>query len=126
VLSEQEFGQAVRDALREISHPNSLRNNPLLQSRLIIEKVGASLALPERIAALQTLVKKAADGLQHSSRDARLYRVLYHTYLSPAPTQEQAAELLDLPFSTYRRHLKSAIERVAEIMWQWELAGAEI
>jgi long-chain acyl-CoA synthetase len=42
--------------------------------------------------------------------------------LQPAPTQEVAAELLDLPFSTYRRHLKSAIERLTEVLWNQELS----
>jgi hypothetical protein len=123
VLSEQDFVTAVREALRDITHPNALRNNPLLQSKLVMERVGANANAAERIAALQSALKKAAEGLQQSGRDAKLYRVLYHTYLNPAPTQEQAAELLDLPFSTYRRHLKASIERVAETLWQWELGG---
>ena len=65
---------------------------------------------------LQTLLKEAADILQQVPRDVKFYRVLYHTCLHPAPTQEQAAELLDLPFSTYRRHLKTAIERVNDCL----------
>jgi hypothetical protein len=52
----------------------------------------------------------------------KLYRALYHTYLQPAATQELAAELLDLPFSTYRRHLKASIERLTALLWQQELA----
>jgi hypothetical protein len=47
----------------------------------------------------------AAQVLESSPRDRRGYRVLHHTYLHPAPTQAVAAELLDLPMSTYRRHL---------------------
>jgi len=123
VLSEQDFVTAVRDALRDMTHPNALRSNPLLQSKLIMERTGANANALERIAALQSALKKAAEEIQQSGRDAKLYRVLYHTYLNPAPTQEQAAELLDLPFSTYRRHLKASIERVAETLWQWELGG---
>jgi predicted DNA-binding protein (UPF0251 family) len=46
--------------------------------------------------------------------------------LHPVPTQEQAAELLDLPFSTFRRHLKHGVTRVAEILWQWELEGLSV
>ena len=80
--------------------------------------------MPERVTALQALIKKAAEQLQESARDAKLYRVLYHTYLHPAATQEQVSEMLDLPFSTYRRHLKSSIERVCEILWQWEISGS--
>ncbi|NJL21123.1 MAG: hypothetical protein HC895_10360 [Leptolyngbyaceae cyanobacterium SM1_3_5] len=37
--------------------------------------------------------------------------------MQPAATQEKAAELLDLPFSTFRRHLKAGITRVTEILW---------
>ncbi|GAA3220480.1 hypothetical protein [Nonomuraea helvata] len=40
------------------------------------------------------------------------------------PTQEAAAERLGLPYSTYRRHLVSGIERVCEDLWRRELYGA--
>ena len=70
------------------------------------------------------MLDEAAELLKASPREVKLYRVLYHTYLHPASTQEQAAELLDLPFSTYRRHLKAAVARLAEMLWQWELPGA--
>ena len=121
VLSEPEFAAAVQEALRDYARPDSLRGSPLLQSRLVVESVGANAGSRERIAALQSLIKQATESLQATPREAKFYRALYHTYLQPAPTQEQAAELLDLPFSTYRRHLKSGIERVVEILWQKEL-----
>jgi hypothetical protein len=35
-----------------------------------------------------------------------------------------AAELLNLPFSTYRRHLKEGIENVVETLWKGELGLA--
>ena len=35
--------------------------------------------------------------------------------------QEAAAELIDVPFSTYRRHLHTAIERVTATLWRKEL-----
>jgi len=41
--------------------------------------------------------------------------------MHPAPTQEAAAELLDIPFSTYRRHLTSGIQRLTEILWREEV-----
>jgi hypothetical protein len=52
-----------------------------------------------------------------------LYHALHHTYFEPAPTQETAAELLDLPFSTYRYHLTNGIRRITEWLWQRELYG---
>ena len=49
----------------------------------------------------------------------------YHTYLQPAATQEQAAEVLDLPFSTYRRHLRSGIEELTGRLWLREIGNLE-
>ncbi len=119
VLSESEFADAVREALRDFTRPDVLLNNPLTRSRLVMERAGGA----DRAAILQGLLREAGQALQASPRDAKLYRALHHTYLQPAVTQEQAAELLDLPFSTYRRHLKSGLTRVAEILWAQEIGG---
>lgn len=120
VLSETEFADAVRDALRDFTRPDVLLNNPLTRSRLIMERGGANA---DRAAVLQNLLREASEALQASPRDTKLYRALQHTYFQPSITQEQAAELLDLPFSTYRRHLKSGLTRVAEILWAQEING---
>lgn len=122
VLSQPEFVGAVQDALRNFSRPNGLHNNPLLRSRLVLERFTAKANTTERITALQTLVQEAAESLQTLSREAKFYRAPYHTYLHPALTQEQAAELLDLPFSTFRRHLKTGVTRVANILWRLEIS----
>lgn len=123
VLSQSEFAAAVRAALHDLARPDSLRSNPLLQSRVVVERSSTSASATERVAALQALLKAACDSLQAAPRDVKAYRALYHTYWQPAPTQEQAAELLDLPFSTFRRHLKVGITRVTEMLWQWEVQG---
>lgn len=138
VLSQPEFTEAVQNALRNFSCPDALQNNPLMRSRsvhemlsgLVKEQVATKSSvnespkdtLAERVNALQNLVKQAVEYLQSSPRDEKLYRAVYRTYLNPAPTQEQAAELLDLPFSTYRRHLKAGMTRVADILWQREIS----
>jgi hypothetical protein len=119
VLSEQGFADAVLDALRDFTRPDRLKDSALLQSRLVVEASGQG----DKALTLQQLIKDAAGSLQASPRDTKFYRALYHTYLQPAPTQEQAAELLDLPFSTFRRHLKSGVDRVVEILWRQELQG---
>ena len=49
------------------------------------------------------------------------YRVLDRTYLRPAPSQEKAAELLDLPFSTYRRYRDRGIEAITDWLWEQDL-----
>ncbi|HLF25262.1 MAG TPA: ATP-binding protein [Anaerolineae bacterium] len=125
VLSESDFAAAVHNALRDFTRPDALRDNPIVRSRLIAERVGANADAAKRSAALQSLLKHTAESLQASPRDAKLYRALYHTYLQPASTQEQAAELLDLPFSTFRRHLKAGITRTTELLWQQEVGGPE-
>lgn len=122
VLSQSDFAAAVRDALRDFVRPDVLRGNPLMRSRLVLDAVRHA-APADRAAALQALIKEAADALQASPRDLKLHRALYHTYFQPAPTQERAAELLDLPFSTYRRHLMAGIAQVTAALWQREVGG---
>lgn len=120
ILSQPEFVKAVQDAFRSFARPDALHENPLLRSRVIVEQA-ATRDYTKRIATLQASVQQATEALQASPRDEKLYRVLYCTYLRPVSTQEQVAELLDLPFSTYRRHLKAGIARVANILWQQEI-----
>jgi hypothetical protein len=123
VLSEADFTVAVRDVLRDFTQPDLLAGSPLARSRLVADRVGLTAEARQRVTALQAIVRSSAETLQSSPRDAKLYRALYHTYLQPAPTQEQAAELLDVPFSTYRRHLKSGIQRLTEMLWQQEIGN---
>lgn len=123
VLSESGFALAVKDALRNFHRPDKLRGNPLLRSRMVVERAGAGADDNAGISALRDLLKEAAESLQVSPREAKCYRALHRTYLNPAPNQERAAELLGLPFSTYRRHLKVGVTRVGEILWQKELGG---
>jgi hypothetical protein len=121
VLSQAAFVEAVQDALRNFTRLDLLRKNPLIYSRFVENTVAGKGSITERITTLQTLIKQAAEFLQSSPREEKLYRVLYRTYINPALTQEQAAELLDLPFSTYRRHLKAGIARLANILWEKEI-----
>lgn len=121
VLSQPDFAAALHDALRDYLRPDLLAQNPLVRSRLVTKQAGNQESLDARVAVLRTALKDATTALQSTPRDNKFYRALYHTYFQPAPTQEAAAELLDLPFSTYRRHLKSGIDRVAEILWHAEL-----
>lgn len=123
VLSEPEFAQAVRDALRHITRADELQGNPLVRSRLVVDRAGGEASPAARAAALHDVVVEVIDLLKSSPRQMKLYRALYHTYLQPAATQELAAEVLDLPFSTYRRHLKEGIDNVVETLWGRELGS---
>jgi hypothetical protein len=122
VLSEPEFTAAVQDAMRYLLRPASLKNNPLLRSRLVVERA-AGTSMEQRIEALQELIKSTCQLLQQSPRSTKFYAAVHHTYLHPAPSQEQAAELLDIPFSTFRRHLKSGVLQVSETLWLQEIGG---
>lgn len=119
VLSEPEFQEAVRRALRDFTRPAALAQNPLLRSRLVVEYPGDTPS-PER---LQAILREAAAALRARPRDELLYQAVLRTYLEPAPTQEAAAERLGLPFSTYRRHLTSGIKQLTAWLWQREVDG---
>jgi hypothetical protein len=52
--------------------------------------------------------------------------VLHRTFVRAAPTQEAAAEVLGLPFSTYRRHLAKALDQVTELLWSVEIGTVRL
>lgn len=119
VLSEQEFQGAVRGALRDLTRVSALAENPLLRSRLVAEHPGGKSGA----ALLQAIIREGADSLRTRPREERFYRALLRTYLEPAPSQEAAAELLDLPSSTYRRHLTAGVKLLTDWLWQREVNG---
>lgn len=121
VLSREDFEEAVREAYRAYARPGRLRGNPLLRSRLVSDAVAHDADEATRIEALRGLLGEASAHLEADPRDARYYRALDRTYLRPAPTQEQAAEQLGVPFSTFRRHLKRGLERVTALLWEQEI-----
>jgi hypothetical protein len=120
-LSRDDFGNAVKQALNDFARPGGLTGNPLLRSRLVSEVAGK--VSKDQIEILKTKIKEATELLRVHPRDEKLFLALDKTYLHPAPTQEAAAELLDLPFSTYRRHLTNGIQRLTEILWRQEVGG---
>jgi hypothetical protein len=117
LLEQTEMVTAVRQALRDLLHPEALQENPLLNSPLVIQRIGDSSSISERIATLQLILQEAIESLEHSPREVKFYRALYHTYLQPARSQEYAAEILDISIGSFRRHLKAGITRVTEILW---------
>lgn len=120
VLSQSAFTDGVRQALRDLHHPDRLRRNPLCRTQLIRRR-----GTDEPAAMLAALVREAIDVLRADPRDDKRWRALERTYVRPTPTQERAAEVLDLPFSTYRRHLTEGVARVVAELWDAEVYGPE-
>jgi hypothetical protein len=120
VLSQPEFDEAVRQALRDLRRPELLARNPLLRTRLVRERTGEK---EPNAAVLEALVCAAVETLRENPRDDKLLRAVERTYVRPAATQERAAAALGLPFSTYRRHLTQGVDRVVSWLWDQEVYG---
>jgi hypothetical protein len=137
VLSESDFEAAVRTALRSYSEPGTLSQNPLLRSRLVMERIpsvagsgtghtpGTEEATLARVSTLRSLLQEATESLQNHPRKTRGYRPVSLTYLRPGLSQERVSEMLDLPFSTYRRHLAEGIAEVTRYLWLKEIGEQE-
>jgi len=116
LLSEEDFRRAVRQALRDYHRPEALASNPLCRCRLVAERNTG-----DPVETLRALLRDAAGQLDAGARTRRYRDALHHTWFAPARTREDAAELLDIPFSTYRRHLASGIDHVTGELWRQEL-----
>lgn len=119
VLPRDAFVGAVRDALRGVARPGGLDGNPLLHSRVVVDRAAGRRADD----VLTQLLEQTADELSAHPRDEKKRRALELTYFRPAPSQEIAAERLGLPFSTFRRHLVSGVEHVAARLWELDVRG---
>jgi hypothetical protein len=110
-LDRATFATAVRNALADLHRPDRLRANPLM---------GTALAGSD-VDRLRTGIEEAIDHLAGEPKGDVLRSVLTRTYVRAAPTQEAAAEVLGLPFSTYRRHLGRALEQLTDLLWAVEI-----
>jgi hypothetical protein len=109
-LDRASFGAAVRAALPDLRRPDRLTTNPLTSS-----------SLADGAARLRTTLETAIACLRDEPKGGTLSAVLDRTFVRGAPTQEAAAEVLGLPFSTYRRHLARAIEELTDLLWAVEI-----
>jgi hypothetical protein len=114
-LTRARFDEAVRAALRELNRPDRLCSNVLTGSRL------APGNSDDRAGDLREAILEGIDRLAEQQRTLPLGRVLDRTFVHAAATQEMAAEVLDLPFSTYRRHLAKAVDELTDVLWSVEI-----
>jgi adenylate cyclase len=121
-LTRSAFESALKDALRHYTQADLLAGNALLYTRLLTGS-GSDATTPQ---ALRTLLADSAKNLFVSERDRRLYRVLELTYFNLPPKQEAVADRLGLSFSTYRRHLTTAVDRLTDWLWRQEQGTPQI
>jgi hypothetical protein len=114
-LDHTRFAAAVKTALQTLHRPDQLAANLLLGSALAATTGGPTCAQ------LRATIEHAAAQLANLPKGTQLHAVLHRTYLRPAPTQEAAAEVLDLPLSTYRRYLAKALEQLTDLLWTVEI-----
>lgn len=118
VASKRDFAEAVRHALKHFHAWDVLASNRLVNSALVRRAAGPRAGLEARIRALRQTISETVELIGTSPTRERFYRALWYTYLEPQGSQEQTAEFLDLPFSTYRGHLRSGINALTELLWQ--------
>ena len=112
-LGYADFAGALKRALRDFQRPDLLARNPLL--RFGIAYPGASAGPRE----LQALLSDTVSTLFSNPRDEKLRRVIELTYFQAAALKQEAvADRLSLSFSTYRRYLTTARDRLER--WLWE------
>ena len=129
VLSEGDFAEAVKTALRSYPARSELATNPLAGSRLVVRRRKRAELDAESDAAgemLAQLLEEACDSVRTTPMTRKAYRALYRSFVNPARTQREAAELENMPFGTFRRQLATGIERVTAYLWRLETHDAPL
>ncbi|MDG4820274.1 AAA family ATPase [Asanoa sp. WMMD1127] len=119
-LGRDAFAAAVKAALPVLHRPDRLGASPLMGSALATTATGPTAAR------LRATIEAAVACLAGEAKGEQLRAVLDRTYLRPAPTQEAAAQVLDLPLSTYRRYLARALERLTDLLWSVEIGDTRL
>lgn len=119
VLSQPAFGDAVLQAVKDLRRPDLLARNLLLRTRVVRDRAEGE---PD-VDTLELVLADAIDSLRDDPRHDKQLRAVQRTYVHGSPTQRAAAEVLGLPFSTYRRHLGRGLDHIVSWLWQREIHG---
>lgn len=120
IFARSEFAEALQQALRDALSPEKLKTNPLMRSRMVADRMAQQKE--NSVRALLALLKEAALTMRAEANDQKLLRVLRACCFEPCPSQEVAAEKLEIGIATLRRHLKEATGRVVDYLWEKETA----
>jgi hypothetical protein len=119
-LDRARFAAAVRAALPDLHRPDRLAASPLMGSSLAAGPGGSGADQ------LRATIQDAVACLGSEPKGEVLRAVLERTFVRAAPIQEAAAEVLGLPFSTYRRHLTRALEQLTDLLWAVEIGEVRL
>ena len=121
ILSEDEFANSVYEALKNYQAEKKLASNPLVRSKLVLNHAGGNEDISILVATLRDCIAGACDAIKESPKEEKLFRVIFRTFINPVGSQETTADFLNLPFSTYRRYLRKAVNLVIEYLWAMEI-----
>lgn len=122
-LDRKRFLEATKQALADFSRPERLAMSPLCRTRVVRKRAGPRADAEARASALRDLMREVAEGLAETRSGDKYLRVLTRTYFNPAESQRLAARSLNLPGTTYRRHLRRGVEYVAAKLWEIDSGG---
>lgn len=143
--SQEEWLSHVRHALKHLHSPDVLIKNPLIHLVMVRKALsdgpseGGSKTKPGTptslnvantamtitnvfgpAVALQRLIISTVQTFASQPDRVKFYNALYYTHIEPKGTQEQVAEFLDIPFSTYRGHLRGGVAALAAVLSELE------
>lgn len=116
----KQFVNDVRQALKQFHVLDTLASNPLADAAFVREACPPGADVEHRVQTLRRIISESIEYLGTSPSREKHYRALRYTFLEPQGSQERTAEVLDLPFSTYRGHLRAGIQALGELLWNKE------
>lgn len=122
-LSPGALLHAVKSALKLADRPDQLGESPLFQLALIKMRMEDVPSEVERRRQLAGFLRELARDTLQSPRDQLEREILRRTYFEPKAKQRVIAADLGMGYSTYRRHLATAIERLAAALLEQERAA---
>ena len=122
-LSTGQLLHELKQALKQADRPLDLVGSGLFDLTFVAERTAGAPTRLERGRALVELLRELARETFESSRDQVHHRVLVRTYFEPAAKQQAVAAELNLGYSTYRRYLATAVERLAAALLEHEIGA---
>jgi hypothetical protein len=121
-LSRADCHAAAIAALKCLHRPAQLAGNPLLACALVTQKAAPNADEQARRRVLGEWLKSVVAAFGEANEDGRRrQRVLHRAYIAPAPSHKEAAALLHMGYSTFRRQLVEARETLVDELWRQEL-----